>query len=44
MSSISESDLDVLTKWDTPTICNALEVVVPERLAGDDIRHAGLTR
>ena len=33
MSSISEIDLDVLTKWDTPTICNALEVVVPERRA-----------
>ncbi len=33
MSSTLESDLDVLTKWDTPTICNALEVVVPERRA-----------
>jgi len=33
MSSISQSDLAVLTKWDTPTICNALEVVVPERRA-----------
>ena len=31
MSGISKSDLDVLSKWDTPTICNALEVVVPER-------------
>ena len=31
MSGISKSDLDVLTKWDTPTICNALEVLVPER-------------
>ena len=31
MSNISQSDLDILTKWDTPTICNALEVVVPER-------------
>jgi regulator of RNase E activity RraA len=31
MSGISKSDLDVLTNWDTPTICNALEVVVPER-------------
>jgi regulator of RNase E activity RraA len=27
------SDLEVLTKWDTPTICNALEVVAPERRA-----------
>jgi hypothetical protein len=33
MSTISASDLDLLTKWDTPTICNALEVVVPERRA-----------
>lgn len=33
MSSISESDLELLAKWDTPTICNALEVVVPERRA-----------
>ncbi len=31
MSGISKSDLDVLSKWDTPTICNALEIVVPER-------------
>ena len=35
MSSISKSDLEVLTNWDTPTICNALEVVVPERRATD---------
>ena len=33
MSGISESDLEVLTKWDTPTICNALELVAPERRA-----------
>jgi regulator of RNase E activity RraA len=33
MSTITASDLDILTKWDTPTICNALEVVVPERRA-----------
>ncbi len=33
MSSISTNDLDILTQWDTPTICNALEVVVPERRA-----------
>ena len=31
MSEVSKNDLDVLTKWDTPTICNALEVIVPER-------------
>ena len=27
----TEVDLAVLTKWDTPTICNALELVCPER-------------
>jgi regulator of RNase E activity RraA len=26
-------DLRVLTQWDTPTICNALELIVPERRA-----------
>ena len=31
MSEVSKNDLDVLTKWDTPTICNALEVIVPAR-------------
>lgn len=31
MSDISDSDLKLLTKWDTPTICNALEIVAPER-------------
>jgi regulator of RNase E activity RraA len=33
MSQVSRDDLDILTRWDTPTICNALEVVVPERRA-----------
>ena len=33
MNNISEGDLELLRKWDTPTICNALEVVVPERRA-----------
>lgn len=33
MSNISATDLEILAKWDTPTICNALEVVVPERRA-----------
>jgi regulator of RNase E activity RraA len=28
---ITADDLAVLTKWDTPTICNALEEVVPSR-------------
>ena len=25
------ADLDALRQWDTPTICNALELVVPHR-------------
>ena len=28
---IAAEDLAVLTRWDTPTICNALEEIVPER-------------
>ena len=24
-------DLEVLKRWDTPTICNGLELVAPER-------------
>ena len=28
-----EADLAALTEWDTPTICNALEIVAPERRA-----------
>ncbi len=31
MTDITQADLDVLTQWDTPTICNALEVTNPER-------------
>jgi regulator of RNase E activity RraA len=27
----SAADLDLLRRWDTPTICNALEIVVPAR-------------
>ena len=30
---LTEADLAVLVEWDTPTICNALEVVAPERRA-----------
>jgi hypothetical protein len=26
---ISRSDLDLLSKWDTPTVCNALELLNP---------------
>ncbi|MBX2884332.1 MAG: RraA family protein [Granulosicoccus sp.] len=28
---LTASDLDVLTQWDTPTICNALEILTPHR-------------
>ena len=31
MTDLTADDLAALTKWDTPTICNALELVVPER-------------
>jgi hypothetical protein len=27
------ADLEVLKQWDTPTICNGLELIVPERRA-----------
>ena len=27
----TQADLDVLAQWDTPTICNALEIAAPER-------------
>ena len=29
----TQADLDVLKQWDTPTICNGLEIVAPERRA-----------
>jgi len=31
MSDITAEDLKILTQWDTPTICNALEDIMPER-------------
>jgi regulator of RNase E activity RraA len=31
MTSKDLPDLSILTQWDTPTICNALELIVPER-------------
>ena len=31
MIKLAEDKLKILAKWDTPTICNALEVVIPER-------------
>ena len=40
MSDIDPQALEKLTQWDTPTICNALEVVVPERRAtGFTVEH-----
>ena len=33
MSDFTAADLQLLTTWDTPTICNALEVVAPHRRA-----------
>ena len=33
MPEFTDADLKLLTTWDTPTICNALEVVVPHRRA-----------
>ena len=29
--NVTSDDLALLTKWDTPTICNALEEIIPER-------------
>ena len=29
--AITADDLTILTQWDTPTICNALEEIIPER-------------
>ena len=31
MTSNNLPDLSVLAQWDTPTICNALELIIPER-------------
>jgi len=31
MTTITADDLNKLAQWDTPTICNALEIVAPER-------------
>ena len=30
-TNVTADDLALLTKWDTPTICNALEEITPER-------------
>ena len=31
MSNVTAADLEKLTQWDTPTICNAIEITNPER-------------
>jgi regulator of RNase E activity RraA len=31
MPAFTSADLDALRQWDTPTICNGLELIVPER-------------
>ena len=31
MTDFTPEDLAVLTQWDTPTICNALEEIMPQR-------------
>ena len=31
MPAFTSADLDALREWDTPTICNGLELIVPER-------------
>ena len=33
MTDFNAADLQLLANWDTPTICNALELVVPQRRA-----------
>ncbi len=33
MTDFTDADLELLTTWDTPTICNALELVAPHRRA-----------
>ena len=33
MTTVTAQDLERLAAWDTPTICNALELVVPDRRA-----------
>ena len=33
MSDVTSADLSALSQWDTPTICNGLELVTPERRA-----------
>ena len=33
MTTLTQRDLDALAEFDTPTICNALELVAPERRA-----------
>ena len=39
MTEITEADLAALSALDTPTVCNALELVVPHRRAYGFNRH-----
>ncbi|MEZ5660210.1 MAG: hypothetical protein R3E83_17210, partial [Burkholderiaceae bacterium] len=40
MSNISDAQLAMLARFDTPTICNALELIMPERRAtGFTVEH-----
>jgi regulator of RNase E activity RraA len=40
MTDIAPGALAALARWDTPTVCNALEIVVPERRAtGFTVQH-----
>lgn len=39
-SDITRADLEILKQWDTPTICNGLEIVVPSRRSiGFTVEH-----
>ena len=41
MSSTKTTELALLAQWDTPTICNALELIVPKRRGyGFTVEHA----
>ncbi len=38
--NVTADDLALLTRWDTPTICNALEEIIPERRGYGFYHHA----
>ena len=37
----STADLEILKRWDTPTICNGLELIAPDRPGGRLHRRTG---